>query len=107
MEDLDKQQRFLREIEQAIRLSNQEVIHQNINPISRDRVVAFSVAVAKLRMRYLEEAFRFASADHGDGAEKTEVAALQERRLAYDEGLHAFEALHRAIERGYIKVADA
>jgi 16S rRNA G527 N7-methylase RsmG len=48
-DDLAKNQRFLREIEQAIRLSNNEVIHNRIPPITSERMLTFAVAVAKMR----------------------------------------------------------
>ena len=41
--------RFLLEIEQAIRLSNREVIHERIPAISSDNILPFAVAVAKTR----------------------------------------------------------
>ncbi len=103
-DDLGKQQHLLREIEQAVRLANQEVIHQHIASISRDDMLALAVAVAGLRARYLDAAFAFVKADHGHGADDPHVATMRERRLAYEEGVQALEALTRAIELEYVKV---
>ena len=52
-DDLAKNQRFLREIEQAIRLSNNEVIHNRIPPITSERMLTVAVAVAKMRAQYI------------------------------------------------------
>jgi len=94
--------RFLLEIEQAIRLSNREVIHERIPAISSDNILPFAVAVAKTRARYLEAAFKFANVDHSDNADSNAVGELKRHREVYEEARMAFEALHRAIEQGYV-----
>jgi len=94
--------RFLLEIEQAIRLSNREVIHERIPAISSDNILPFAVAVAKTRARYLEAAFKFANVDHSDNADANAVGELKRHREVYEEARMAFEALHHAIEQGYV-----
>ena len=51
------QKHFLEEVEQGIELANQEMIHAHLSALGRDRVLKFSVAVAKLRAQYLRAAF--------------------------------------------------
>jgi hypothetical protein len=103
--DLAKNQRFLRETEQAIRLTNNEVIHQRIAPITTERILSFSVAVAKLRAQYIEAAFNFADTKHTESAEGVaEIDGLTIRRRRFEEARNAFIALQRAIELGYMAV---
>ncbi len=40
-EKLSKNQRFLRETEQAIRITNNEVIHKQVPPITSERMLLF------------------------------------------------------------------
>jgi hypothetical protein len=104
-DDLAKNQRFLREIEQAIRLSNNEVIHNRIPPITSERMLTFAVAVAKMRAQYIEAAFKFADANLSDAPDgTTEIDELGELRGRFEEGRDAFIALQRAIELGYVDV---
>ncbi len=104
-EKLTKNQRFLRETEQAIRLTNNEVIHKQIPPITSERMLTFSVAVAKLRAQYIEAAFTFADAKHADGvAGAVDIDELGLCRRRFEEARDAFIALQRAIELGYMAV---
>ncbi len=105
MEELVKNQRFMKEIEQGIRLSNNEVIHQKIPPITSERMLSLAVAVARLRAEYIETAFTFADAKYADGAESdTGIDELRLRRSRFEETRDAFIALERAIELGYMVV---
>ena len=104
-EDLAKNKHFLMEVEQGIRLSNNEVIHQKISPITSERMLSFAIAVAKLRAEYIETAFNFADSKHADGAEgDAEIDELRLRRSRFEEVRDAFIALQRAIELGYMAV---
>ena len=104
-EDLAKNKRFLMEVEQGIRLSNNEVIHQRISPITSERMLSFAVMVAKLRAEYIEGAFNFADAKHADGVEgDAEIDELRLRRSRFEEVRDSFIALQRAIELGYVVV---
>lgn len=99
-EVLLRQRHILEDIEQGIRLANLEVLGQALPRLGRDHVLALAVAVAKLRGTYLEAAMHLVRPAAGD------VANLKARREAYDEARLAFEALERAIERGYILLKD-
>jgi len=100
---LMNQKRFLSDIEQGIRLANREVIHARIPEINKNKVLSFSLAVASLRARYLEEAFRIGS-EHGNPPDQQEIKALRTSREMYEEAKSAFEALRYAIERGYVDI---
>ncbi len=104
-EVLAKNQRFLRETEQAIRITNNEVIHKQVPPITSERMLTFSEAVAKLRAQYIEAAFTFAEAKHAGGAEgAADIDELGLCRRRFEEARDAFIALQRAIEFGYVAV---
>ena len=98
------QKRFLNEIEQGIRIANREIIHKHISALNKDTVLAFAVAIARLRARYLEAAFRAAETDKGQPLDQSEVTELRTHREAYEETKKAFEALRYAIEQGYVDV---
>ena len=107
MQDEDSaRKRFMIETEQAIRLANNEVIHQRIPPLTRNQVVAFAVTVARVRVRYLEAAFKISENHNGETLGASEIASLERQRKSYEEARAAFEALTHAIERGYIGVAE-
>lgn len=98
------QKRFLNEIEQGIRIANREIIHNRIPALSKNTVLAFAVAIARLRARYLEASFRAAEKDKGEPLDQSEVNELRGYRESYEETKLAFEALRYAIERGYVDV---
>jgi len=104
-DDIQKNQRFLREIEQVIRLSNNEVIHQRIPPINTERMISFATVVAKLRAKYIDTAFKFADLKHIEGDESDAgVKELALCREKFEEARNAFIAMQRAIELGYMTV---
>lgn len=95
-----RQRHILEEIEHGIRLANREVLGQALPRMGRDHVLALAVAVARLRGVYLGAAMRLVRPAAGN------LADLKAKREAYDEARLAFEALERAIERGYIELKD-
>lgn len=99
---LARQQKFLQQIERTIRAANREIIHKHLPAISADDVTRLAVVVAELRARYLDSAKRMAERDQGVAPDASEIAKLARAREHYDEVTHAFEALKRAIERGYV-----
>ena len=104
-ENIEKNQRFLRETEQAIRVANNEIIHKEVPPITSERMLSFAVAVAKLRAAYISAAFRFADSKHADGPEGiAEIDELNLQRSRFEVARDAFIALQRAIELGYMDV---
>ncbi|MBI1986520.1 MAG: hypothetical protein HYW28_09880 [Rhodospirillales bacterium] len=101
-----KHAHFLKEIEQAIRLANCEVLGNRLKPITKDTILPLAVSVAKLRGDYLAEAFRLASSDKGRAFKDEEINGLKKYRQSYEEARRAFEALTLAIDRGYVEIAE-
>ena len=102
---LRRQNQFLHEIEQGIRQANREIIHARIPELDRDRFLEFALLVARLRAGYLEAALGIASDDEGDTALES-FALVRRKRQAYEEAREAFDALERAIQRGYVDLAS-
>jgi len=98
------QQHFLLELEQGIKLSNREVIHQKIPPVTSEAALAFAITVAKLRAKYLEAAFAFSSVENTSHVTDEDFANLKLQRERYEEARDAFEALRQAIDRGYVDI---
>lgn len=98
------QKRFLGEIEQGIRFANREIIHKLIKPLRKDDILAFSVAVGRLRGRYLQAAMNLGAGEHGDAPDQSEIKEIRSRREAFEEARDAFDALRDAIEKGYVIV---
>lgn len=99
-----QQKRFLNDIEQGIRIANREIIHARIPELTTDSVLAFAVAIARVRARYLEAAFQAADMDNAAPLDQDMIDKLRTHREAYEEAKLAFEALRYAIERGYVDV---
>ena len=99
--ELDDNRRFLQQTEQAIRETNNDVIHKKIPPLTTARMLSFANAVANLRADYFEAAFTFTDSETHDPAA---VEQLAQHRQAFEESRDAFIALQRAIELGYMAV---
>ena len=97
------EQRFLEELDQGVRLANQEIIHERIPNLDKERALVFAATVARLRADYLDLAFKQCVA--GTDATAADLAALRQKRELYEEARDAFAALRQAIERGYIDIA--
>ena len=105
IKDYRDELRFLNEMEQGVRLANQEIIHERIPGLDKHTILALAVSVARLRASYLEAALKIGSLGT-DEPDKALVAELRARREAFEEARIAYEALHRAIEVGYIDVGQ-
>src|SRR5690554_6113787 len=104
---LRRQRQFLHEVEQSIREANREIIHGQIPELNKERFVQFALVVARLRASYLQAALDLS---HSEGESEGSAVAgetLRDHRCAYEEARDAFEALQRAIERGYVDIAGA
>lgn len=100
-----KHAHFLKEIEQAIRIANCEVLGERLKPITKDTILPLAVSVARLRGNYLAEAFRLAGADKGQALKDGDITSLKKHRQSYEEARRAFEALTHAIDRGYVELS--
>ncbi len=105
LRDYREELRFLNEMEQGVRLANQEIIHQRIPGLDKHTILALAVSVARLRASYLETALKVGGLG-SDEPDKALVGELRSRREAFEEARNAYDALHRAIEVGYIDVAQ-
>lgn len=109
MEDaavLRRQRQFLHEVEQGIRTVNREVIHARIPQLTAESFERFARMVARLRAVYLEAAMVLVSRDEVDGLSPAAFAALRHHRESFEEARDAFDALQRAIERGYVDLSS-
>ena len=95
------QQKFLQDIEQGIRIANREIIHERLPTITEDMVLKFAVTVSRFRADYLESAFKMII-ESGSLPGADVMTELSERGEAYLLARNAFDALQKAIERGYV-----
>jgi hypothetical protein len=98
--ELAAQHQFLEQMQMAVALSNREVIHRQIPNLTPETFQQLAVMVARFRANYLDAAMRLANAN--DPCDSHCLADLKHKRELFDEGCAAFEALERAIERGYV-----
>ncbi|MBL8706514.1 MAG: hypothetical protein JNM30_16805 [Rhodospirillales bacterium] len=94
---------FLEQIEVAVFTANREIIHRAIPGLDRDSFVRFAVAVAEARASYAKLGLELTR--KGQIPPKADLDRLKEARETYEELMHAFEATHRLIKRGYSSVA--
>ena len=100
------QKRFLSEIEHGIRLANRELIDKRIPSITKESVLSFAIAVARLRADYLGAAFAISESVKGEAPTAATIEDLKSKRLMYQESRDAFEALRDAIIKGYAALAE-
>lgn len=94
---------FLEQVEVAIFTANREVIHRAIPDLDRDSFVRFAVSVAEARASYASLALELTH--KGQVPPKSDLERLKAARETYEELMHAFEATHRLIKRGYTSIA--
>lgn len=99
-------QHFLKEMEQAIQVANREILSQRLPPITKENILPLAVSVARLRSRYLAEAFKIAEADAGEPPSEEEIKTLRFHREMYEEARLAFEALIHVIDREYVEFGE-
>jgi hypothetical protein len=99
-----RQEEFLANVEKLVRAANREIIHRHIPVFTADDVTRLAVAVAELRARYLTAARRLIEHERGVVPDNADMVQLAKAREMFDEAVHAFEALRRAIERGYVEI---
>lgn len=104
-EILKRQKIFLDHVEYAIRVANRKIIHRHVQNISEDDVLRLAMAVGELRARYLAQGMKLIDKEEGVVFDAAEISRLAKQREAFDEATQVFEALRRAIERGYVDVS--
>jgi len=107
MSDQLTSRKFTIRLEDAIRAANREIIDPMLPEVDIDTVLPISVMVAKLRGRYLSEAFKLTEGLEAGFPSTAEIDKLKSYRVAYEESLAVFKALEHAIERGYVSVKIA
>jgi hypothetical protein len=103
---LRSEQIFFEELEQGVRTANREIIGARIPELNKDKIHALAVMVGRLRASYLELAFQLCATGDGAAPDPTVIEGLRERRRMFEEARDAYEALRRAIERGYIDIPE-
>ena len=93
--------RFLLEIEEAIIKANRQAVKERLGPLDRTRFLELTQQIAKVRADYLHAAFY---APWSTSSEPSED--LRAKRSRYEEAVAAYDALERAVERGYIEFTD-
>lgn len=99
------QKRLLDEVEHGVREANRALIGQRIPELTRDSFLRLATVVARLRADYLAAALAMGKETRGVVTAE-EIRRLADLRTAYDEARMAFEALERAVSRGYVDIAD-
>jgi hypothetical protein len=99
------QKRLLDEVEHGVREANRALIGQRISELTRDSFLRLATVVARLRAEYLAAALSMGKETRG-AVTAEEISRLAALRTAYDEARMAFEALERAVSRGYVDIAD-
>jgi uncharacterized protein YjaG (DUF416 family) len=100
--ELQAHRHFMEQLEMAVALANREVIHQQIPNLDRGIFQTLAVMVARFRANYLEAAIKLSRSSTPDAAL---IEELKSKRELFEQGRAAFEALERAIERGYVDVS--
>ncbi len=101
--ELAQQRQFLEKLEMAVAVANREVIHKLIPNLNQETFQQLAVMVARSRASYLEAAIKLAASPGGCDANC--LADLRSKREMYEESRAAFDALERAIERGYVEIS--
>ncbi len=101
-DDLREHQRFASVVEQAVRLTNREVLHPIVDSLTVEKIVAVALSVAKRRAEYISATLKLGvSTEHHSSGEE-----LRNLRLGYHEARDAFAELMTTIERGYVDLPD-
>ncbi len=103
---LRAEQSFFDELEKGVQIANREIIRAHIPELNKDKAHALAVMVGRLRASYLDLAFRMCADGDGAAPDPSIIEGLRERRQMFEEARDAYEALRRAIERGYIDIPE-
>lgn len=98
--------RLLQEIDSAITEANRVSIKSVAGSVTQDKILRVAVAVSGLRANYLAEVLRLAEKGAGLADRPTAMAELRDMRVAFEEGVAAFDALRHALDRGYIEIDE-
>lgn len=98
---LRMQKQFTEQIDQIVHATNREVIHALIPRLDRDTFAKMAHGVASLRVKYIAAATQLAVQPFTT----QQSEQLKMMRENFEEARSAFDAVKRAIIRGYIDLA--
>ena len=107
--DLDSdihKNRLLQEIDAAITEANRVTIKATTGSVTQEQVLRVAVTVSGMRAKYLREVLRLAEKGQGSEERPEAIGKLRDMRVAYEEGVAAFEHLRHAMDRGYIEIDE-
>lgn len=95
------QKQFTEQIDQIVHATNREVIHAVVPKLDRPTFAKMAHGVATLRIKYIAAAIQLSQQPFTD--QQSEQLKLM--RENFEEARSAFDAVKRAIVRGYIDLA--
>lgn len=95
------QKQFTDQIDQIVHATNREVIHALIPKLDKATFAKMAKGVATLRVKYIAAAVQLSN----DSFSPVQASQLKQQREQFEEARSAFEAVKRAIIRGYIDLA--
>jgi hypothetical protein len=99
-----RQQRLLfDQVDQAITDTNREVIHGLIPKLDKAVFLKMAKGVAQLRVKYIAAGIQLAQTD---SLKEPQLQQLKTLREQFEEARAAFDAVKRAVSRGYIDIGD-
>jgi len=102
--DKIKQQRMLfDQIDQAVTENNRDVIHGLIPKIDKAVFMKMAHGVAMLRVKYIAAGIQLAQ---DDTLKEPQLNQLRQLREQFEEARAAFDAVKRAVSRGYIDIGE-
>jgi hypothetical protein len=99
-----KQRQFLDAVEHSVHDINHEVIHAILPRMDKTTFMKMARSVAQIRIKYI--AATAAALASGEAPSPQQAAQLKQLREQFEESRTGFDALKRAISRGYIDVGD-
>ncbi len=95
------QKQFTDQIDHIVHDTNREVIHAVIPKLDRETFAKMAHGVATLRVKYIAAAVQLSTQPFSS----EQAAQLKFHRENFEESRSAFDAVKRAIIRGYIDLA--
>lgn len=97
---------LLSELKTFMAQADKEAISGTLGDIDPDKCLRITVTVARMRAHYLAKAVQLAEYDGHNLPSEEDISSLRRAREAYEEGVKAYTALERAIERYYLELTD-
>lgn len=96
------QNRFLLELDKLRRDVNRDILEPRIGTMNIERFRPIITAVAHARADYVEALIMFGEEVSNEAPKPERIEELKKRREAFDELVHAANALETIIQRDYI-----